>query len=72
MAKEKISRKQLRAEKRAAKRALLPKKEVDVKKLRVSKKVFSPGPGRSRAGNIINFLFLSFKVDMGNLIQISL
>ncbi len=58
MAKEKISKKQLRAEKKAAKRALMPKKEVDVNKLRVSKKVFSPGPGRSRAGNIINFLFL--------------
>ncbi len=33
-------------------------KQIDVKKLKVSKKVFNPGPARSRTGNVINFLFL--------------
>lgn len=33
-------------------------KQIDVKKLKASKKVFNPGVARSRAGRIINFLFL--------------
>ena len=33
-------------------------RQVDVSKLKVSKKKFNPGPARSRAGNITNFLFL--------------
>ena len=32
--------------------------QVDVDKLKASKKVFNPGPGRSRWGNILNFLFI--------------
>ena len=32
--------------------------QVDVSKLKASKKVFNPGPARSRYGNIFNFLFL--------------
>ena len=35
-------------------------KEINVEKIKASKKVFNPGPGRSRWGNIINFLFLCF------------
>ena len=31
---------------------------VDLKKLKASKKKFNPGPARSRAGIIANFLFL--------------
>ena len=32
--------------------------QIDVNKLKASKKVFNPGPARSRYGNIFNFLFL--------------
>ena len=35
-------------------------KEINVEKIKASKKVFNPGPGRSRWGNIINILFLCF------------
>lgn len=32
--------------------------QINVDKIKPSKKVFNPGPGRSRWGNIINFLFI--------------
>ena len=34
--------------------------QIDVDKIKASKKVFNPGPGRSRWGNIVNFLFICF------------
>ena len=33
---------------------------INVEKIKPSKKVFNPGPGRSRWGNIVNFLFICF------------
>ena len=36
----------------------MAEKTIDLEKLKVSKKKFNPGPARSRAGVITNFLFL--------------
>lgn len=41
-----------------AKTKTLDPSKIRVDKIKPSKKVFNPGPGRSRWGNIINFLFI--------------
>ena len=41
-----------------AKTKTLDPSKIQVDKIKPSKKVFNPGPGRSRWGNIINFLFI--------------
>ncbi len=41
-----------------AKTKALDPSKIQVDKIKPSKKVFNPGPGRSRWGNIINFLFI--------------